>query len=164
LTEHLGTKAPTSVATLAPGMPRRRVRNRAVSSARLKQELDYAFRYPTYREGELAIDQELGVEGTTAAAAAPPMVIHRRAALSTIADQSGLRRLTIRHAEVAAGEETHIANPGEAVVQVVEGAVTAVSGEQTCELEAGDLVEVPSLGLQIRASDRAQCLIISTRR
>jgi tryptophan 2,3-dioxygenase len=59
LTAHLGTAPPPSVPSLPQGAPRRAVRNRKVSNARLKRELDYHFRYPTYREGELAIDREL---------------------------------------------------------------------------------------------------------
>src|SRR5581483_7074367 len=63
LTAHLGTAPPPSVQSLAPGAPRRAVRNRQVSNARLKRELDFTFRYPSYVEGEQAIDRELGLAG-----------------------------------------------------------------------------------------------------
>jgi hypothetical protein len=43
------------------------VRNRKVANARLKRELGYAFRYPTYVEGEQAIEAE-----TAPADASPP--------------------------------------------------------------------------------------------
>ncbi len=59
LVSRLGVPSPPTVASLAPGQPRRPVRNRAVSNARLKRELDYVLRYPTYVEGEAAIEAEL---------------------------------------------------------------------------------------------------------
>ncbi|MCU1276857.1 MAG: Nucleoside-diphosphate-sugar epimerase [bacterium] len=68
LVARLGVTPPPSVPSLAPGKPRRGVRNRKVANARLKRELDYAFRYPSYVEGELAIEAE---EGGVAAAVAP---------------------------------------------------------------------------------------------
>ena len=49
---------PPSVASLAPGARRRPVRNRKVANAKLKAELDYRFVYPSYVEGELAIEAE----------------------------------------------------------------------------------------------------------
>jgi tryptophan 2,3-dioxygenase len=61
LAARLGLPAPPSVPSLASGKPRRAVRNRKVSNARCKRELDYTFRYPTYREGEPAIERELGL-------------------------------------------------------------------------------------------------------
>src|SRR5262249_53415316 len=42
----------------APGQPRRPVRNRAISNARVKRELGYTLRYPTYLEGEAAVEAE----------------------------------------------------------------------------------------------------------
>jgi hypothetical protein len=65
LTARLGTPSPVSVPTLAPGTARRAVRNRRIANARFKRELAYVLRYPTYVEGELAIEQERG-------AVAPP--------------------------------------------------------------------------------------------
>jgi nucleoside-diphosphate-sugar epimerase len=66
LTARLSTAAPEDVATIAPGAPRRRVRNRAVSNARLKRELSYVFRYPSYIEGEPAIEAEAGIANENA--------------------------------------------------------------------------------------------------
>lgn len=60
LVARLGVAPPPSVPSLAPGAPRRGVRNRKVSNARLKRELDYRFRHPTYVEGEQAIEAEEG--------------------------------------------------------------------------------------------------------
>ncbi len=39
------------------------VKNRRVSSDKLVKELDYKFKYPTYKEGELAIEEELAGRG-----------------------------------------------------------------------------------------------------
>ncbi|MGZ3426338.1 MAG: NAD-dependent epimerase/dehydratase family protein [Polyangia bacterium] len=58
LVARLGVKPPPSVPSLAPGAPRRGVRNRKVANARLKRELEYTFRYPSYVEGEQAIEAE----------------------------------------------------------------------------------------------------------
>jgi tryptophan 2,3-dioxygenase len=60
LVARMGVAPPRSVASLAPAAPRRAVRNRQISNARLKRELEYAFRYPSYVEGEVAIEQETG--------------------------------------------------------------------------------------------------------
>jgi nucleoside-diphosphate-sugar epimerase len=65
---------PKSVASLAPAAPRRPVRNRRVSNAQLHDLLGYTFRYPTYVEGELAIEAEAASGRVVAApvfAAAP---------------------------------------------------------------------------------------------
>jgi nucleoside-diphosphate-sugar epimerase len=58
LVARLGVPPPPTVPSLAPGKPRRPVRNRAVANTRLKRELDYVFRYPTYVEGEQAVEAE----------------------------------------------------------------------------------------------------------
>src|SRR5262245_28992142 len=60
LVARLGCAHPPSVPSLAPGQPRRPVRNRKVSNQRLKRELEYQFKYPSYVEGELAIELERG--------------------------------------------------------------------------------------------------------
>ncbi len=163
LAEHLGTKRATSVPSLAPGMPRRRIRNRAVSNARLKSELEYKFRFPTYREGELAVDGETGVQGKDVAL--PPLVIHKKNAFGKIADTTGLRRLSISPKELAAKAEERITTSGETALYVLGGKLHVVHGEKTHELGAGDLVEVPALGLTVKAGDKksAQLLVLSAR-
>jgi tryptophan 2,3-dioxygenase len=74
LAARLGVPLPPSVASVAPGMPRRPVRNRCVLNARLKRELDFQFRYPSYVEGEIAIEGEMGASApaTPQEPAAPP--------------------------------------------------------------------------------------------
>jgi nucleoside-diphosphate-sugar epimerase len=74
LVARLGVAPPPSVPSLAPGARRRGVRNRKVANARLKRELDYAFRYPSYLEGEPAIEAETD-------APAPPSVVASAAPL-----------------------------------------------------------------------------------
>ena len=58
LVARLGVAPPSSVASLAPSAPRRAVRNRQIANGKIKRELDYMFRYPSYVEGELAIEHE----------------------------------------------------------------------------------------------------------
>jgi tryptophan 2,3-dioxygenase len=63
LVARLGVAQPISVASLAPSAPRRAVRNRQIANARVKRELAYVFSYPSYVEGEVAIEQETGGGG-----------------------------------------------------------------------------------------------------
>ncbi len=71
LVARLGCPQPPSVPSLAPGQPRRLVRNRKVSNARLKRELGYTFLYPSFVEGEAQIEAEL----SGIASPAPPPVV-----------------------------------------------------------------------------------------
>lgn len=61
LAPRLSVPLPPSVPSLEAGKPRRAVRNRKVSNARLARELGYAFLYPSFVEGERAIERETGV-------------------------------------------------------------------------------------------------------
>jgi nucleoside-diphosphate-sugar epimerase len=65
LSARMGLSLPPSVPSLEPGARPRPVRNRKVSSVRLVRELDYRFRYPSYVEGELAIEREAAGQATT---------------------------------------------------------------------------------------------------
>jgi nucleoside-diphosphate-sugar epimerase len=60
LADRIGAARASSAPSFVVGTPRRPIRNRAVSNARVKRELGYVFRYPTYLEGEAAVDDELG--------------------------------------------------------------------------------------------------------
>lgn len=64
LCERMGLPLPPSRDALAPGKAKLAHRNRRIRNTRMKQELGVELRYPTYREGEAAIEAEL-------AAAAP---------------------------------------------------------------------------------------------
>ena len=88
LAPRLGVPLPASVASLAPGAPRRPVRNRRVDNARLHAELGYAFRYPTFVEGELAIEQE-----EAGASPPPPVVSLDAVAAATEALRAALARI-----------------------------------------------------------------------
>jgi nucleoside-diphosphate-sugar epimerase len=62
LCERLGLPLPPSRQVFEPGKPRAAHRNRRIRNARLKQELGVELRYPTFREGEAAIDAELAAQ------------------------------------------------------------------------------------------------------
>jgi uncharacterized cupin superfamily protein/nucleoside-diphosphate-sugar epimerase len=69
LCKRLGLPLPSSVASYAPGMRRQPHRGRRIKNDKLKRELDFSFQYPTYVEGEAAIEAE--ERGETPAAPAP---------------------------------------------------------------------------------------------
>jgi nucleoside-diphosphate-sugar epimerase len=58
LCERMSLPMPASRAMYAPGAPRAH-RNRRIRNAKLKRELGIELRYPTFREGEAAIEAEL---------------------------------------------------------------------------------------------------------
>jgi nucleoside-diphosphate-sugar epimerase len=58
LTERMGLPMPPSRPIFEPGRPRVAHRNRRIRNARLKQALGLELRYPTFREGEAAIEAE----------------------------------------------------------------------------------------------------------
>jgi nucleoside-diphosphate-sugar epimerase len=59
LCERLALPLPPSRLLHEPGAPRVAHRNRRVRNARMKRELAIALRYPTFRDGEAAIDADL---------------------------------------------------------------------------------------------------------
>ncbi|HEX8111512.1 MAG TPA: NAD-dependent epimerase/dehydratase family protein, partial [Kofleriaceae bacterium] len=63
LCERLGLPVPPSRQIFEPGKPRVAHRNRRIRNARLKQDLGIELRYPTFREGEAAIEAELAAQG-----------------------------------------------------------------------------------------------------
>jgi|GEM_PF-329315 len=69
LTPRLGMAMPPSQASMVQGSARRLVRNRKISNAKLHRDLDYTFRYPSFVEGEEAIERELGTEAAATVAA-----------------------------------------------------------------------------------------------
>jgi len=58
LSERMGLPMPPSRQLFEPGAPRVAHRNRRIRNARMKHELGVALRYPSYREGEAAIEAE----------------------------------------------------------------------------------------------------------
>lgn len=59
LCDRLGVPMPGSRALYEPGAPRVAHRNRKIRNAKLKRELGIELAYPTFREGEAAIEAEL---------------------------------------------------------------------------------------------------------
>jgi nucleoside-diphosphate-sugar epimerase len=59
LSERMGLPMPPSRALFEPGAPKVAHRNRRIRNTRLKAELGVTLRYPSYREGEAAIEAEL---------------------------------------------------------------------------------------------------------
>lgn len=64
LCERMGVPLPASRATLEPGKPRVAHRNRRIKNARMKADLGVTLRYPTFREGEAAIEAEEAARAT----------------------------------------------------------------------------------------------------
>jgi nucleoside-diphosphate-sugar epimerase len=60
LCERLGLPLPPSRAQFEPGLGKAAHRNRRIRNARMKRELEVVLQYPTFREGEAAIEKELG--------------------------------------------------------------------------------------------------------
>ena len=58
LCARMGLPLPPSRAILEPGKPKVAHRNRRIRNAKLKRELGVELRYPSYREGEAAIEAE----------------------------------------------------------------------------------------------------------
>jgi nucleoside-diphosphate-sugar epimerase len=58
LSTRMGLPLPPAAPPQKVDAPRRAARHRKVSNARLKRELDYVFRYPSFVEGERAIERE----------------------------------------------------------------------------------------------------------
>jgi nucleoside-diphosphate-sugar epimerase len=59
LSERLAVAMPSSRQIFEPGAPRVAHRNRRIRNARMKRELGVELRYPSFREGEAAIEAEL---------------------------------------------------------------------------------------------------------
>ncbi len=62
LAERMNVKMPGSRALYEPGGTRVAHRNRKIKNTRLKETLGLTLTYPTYREGEVAIEEELARE------------------------------------------------------------------------------------------------------
>jgi len=60
LSERMGVPLPPSRAINEPGKARTAHRNRRIRNARLKEALGITLTYPTFREGEAAIEAEIG--------------------------------------------------------------------------------------------------------
>ncbi len=128
LVARLGVAAPPSVPSLAPGAPRRGVRNRRVSNALLKRELDYGLRYPSYVEGEQAIEAES--QGASAQPPAPRLV-----AAAVVPDEAPrstdpLRQLADRLAEAIALLDDGDAQTARAAIERARELLPGIEGKK----------------------------------
>jgi hypothetical protein len=60
LCERMGIPLPPTKPLLASGAPRTPYRNRRIRNTKMKTELHYTLKYPSFREGEAAIEAEEG--------------------------------------------------------------------------------------------------------
>jgi len=134
LVARLGVAPPPSVPSLAPGAPRRGVRNRKVANARLKRELDYRFRYPSYVEGEQAIEAEEGGPSPVAVAAAPATPAPATPAAPTLVEPprstDPLRQLADRLAEAIALLDDGDARTARATLERARDLLPGISREE----------------------------------
>jgi nucleoside-diphosphate-sugar epimerase len=126
LVARLGCAPPPSVPSLAPGAPRRGVRNRKVANARLKRELGYAFRYPTYVEGEQAIEAEQGGAPSPKPAPSPPVAAPAVAAPPRSTEP--LRELAQRLAEAIALLDDGDARTARATLERARDLIPGIEG------------------------------------
>jgi hypothetical protein len=138
LVARLGVAAPPSVPSLAPGAPRRGIRNRKVCNALVKRELDYRFRYPSYVAGEAAIDQEAAgvvaplVVAPVAAAPVPvPAIVSAPPAVATAPRSTdALRQLASRLAEAIELLDGGDAQTARATLERAQALIPGIEGEE----------------------------------
>jgi nucleoside-diphosphate-sugar epimerase len=63
LCERMGAPMPPSRAIFEPGAPKAAHRNRKIRNARMKADLGVTLKYPSFKEGELQIEEETGARG-----------------------------------------------------------------------------------------------------
>ncbi len=73
IAKRLGVPVPASIASFAPGMKRQVHRGRRLRNDKLKADLGYVFKYPTYVEGEIALEAEEAGQTETPVAMPPPV-------------------------------------------------------------------------------------------
>ena len=125
LVARLGVPAPPSVPSLAPGAPRRGVRNRRVANGLVKRELGYSFRYPSYVEGEQAIEREAATPDAAPAPALVPVIV-AAAPRST----EPLRQLADRLAEAIALLDGGDAKTARATIERAQALIPGIEGEE----------------------------------
>lgn len=173
LCRRLGVPLPPSIASYAPGMRRQPHRGRRIRNEKLKRELDVTFQYPSYVEGEAAIEaEERGETPGTAAAAAPapaappaprPEHVVAWSALPTepgsypnrserfgtwteLSDPLGLKRLGLAILELPPGERAslpHAHSVEEEFCFVLEGTPDLLLDGALHRLAPGDAVGFP---------------------
>jgi hypothetical protein len=102
------------------------VRNRRVANARLKRELDYRFRYPSYVEGEQAIEAEEGAPAASPTAPPPPAVV---VPLEPPRSTDALRQLADRLAEAIALLDDGDARTARATLERARDLLPGIEGD-----------------------------------
>jgi nucleoside-diphosphate-sugar epimerase len=125
LVARLGCAPPPSVPSLAPGKPRRGVRNRKVSNGRLVRELGYTFRHPSYVEGEQAIEAEEG----GAPVPPPPPTTEPPRAVEPPRSTGPLRELADRLAEAIALLDDGDARTARATLERARDLLPGIEGD-----------------------------------
>ncbi len=170
LCKRLGMPMPPSVPMYAPGAKRTQHRGRRIRNDRMKQTLDIKLLYPSYIEGELAIEAEERGESPTAAAPAAPAVPRPpfiRAAAEMAHDAGGryagsdevlaigtdvgtplgLTRVGVHIERVPPGRRTswpHAHSAEDELVYVLEGEPDVWVNGQLHRLRPGDVVGFPA--------------------
>jgi uncharacterized cupin superfamily protein/nucleoside-diphosphate-sugar epimerase len=167
LCQRLGLPLPPSVPMYAPGAKRGQHRGRRIKNDRMKAALQLELRYPTYVEGELAIEAEERGEAPAAAAPAeprPPFIKH----VTELADDGGgrypgsdevlsmctdvgtplgLTHIGVRMERVPPGRRTswpHAHSAEDEVVYVLEGEPDVWVNGRTHRMRPGDVVAFPA--------------------
>lgn len=86
LCRRLGLPLPPSVPALAPGVARTMLRGRRVRNDKLKRELGLSLLYPSYAEGEVQIEEELGLPPAGSVASIYPAAASPAAAATAAPD------------------------------------------------------------------------------
>jgi uncharacterized cupin superfamily protein len=164
LCKRMGVPMPSSVPMYAPGAKRALHRGRRIKNDRMKRDLDVTLLYPSYVEGELAIEAE--ETGVPAAPALPrPPFVKAVAELPSNADRGyagsdevlsiathlgrplGLTRLGVRIERVPPGRRTswpHAHSHEEELLYVLEGEPDVWVNGQVHRLKPGDVVGFPA--------------------
>jgi nucleoside-diphosphate-sugar epimerase len=110
LCARVGVPVPPSQASMAPGAARRAVRNRKIANTRLHRELGYTFKYPSFVEGETAIEAEAG--GVVAPAPPVPKPVETQPATNLPALLGDIDSACVKaiQALVAEGTSTALSN------------------------------------------------------
>jgi uncharacterized cupin superfamily protein/nucleoside-diphosphate-sugar epimerase len=167
LSKRMGLPMPPSVPMYAPGAKRAQHRGRRIKNDRMKRDLQVSLLYPSYVEGELAIEaEETGVPAAPAAPAAPrPPFVKAVAELpndgggryagsdevlsigTDVGTPLGLTRLGVHVERVPPGRRTswpHAHSHEEEMLYVLEGEPDLWVNGALHRLKPGDAVGFPA--------------------
>jgi uncharacterized cupin superfamily protein/nucleoside-diphosphate-sugar epimerase len=145
LCARLGLPPPPSVASYAPGARRTPHRGRRIRNDRMKRELDLTLSYPTYVEGELAIEAEERGEAPAPAAPEapaeprPPFVVN--AATLPAEDWSYPGRAEKHGKEINLGDGVGLKRVGVCLVELPPGRRSSLPHAHSAEEELAYVLE-----------------------